>query len=67
MPFIPHTDQDIQKMLDVIGVSSIDDLFDEIPKHLRAKSLDGVPEGRSEMEMMQLMSAAETLTNMRSG
>lgn len=57
MPFIPHTDQDIQKMLDVIGVSSIDDLFDEIPRHLRAKSLDGVPEGRSEMEMMQLLSA----------
>lgn len=57
MPFIPHTDQDIQKMLDVIGVSSIDELFDEIPQHLRAKSLEGVPEGRSEMEMMQLMSA----------
>ena len=57
MPFIPHTDQDIQKMLDTIGVSSIDDLFDEIPEHLRAKSLEGVPEGRSEMEMMQLLSA----------
>ena len=56
MPFIPHTDQDIQKMLDVIGVSAIDDLFDEIPKHLRAKSLDKVPEGLSEMDMMRLMS-----------
>ena len=56
MPFIPHTDQDIQKMLDVIGVSSIEDLFDEIPKHLRAKSLDKVPEGLSEMDMMRLMS-----------
>lgn len=53
MPFIPHTDQDVQKMLDVIGVDTIDDLFDEIPVHLRAKSLDGVPEGLSEMEMMR--------------
>ncbi|MFV1871715.1 MAG: aminomethyl-transferring glycine dehydrogenase subunit GcvPA [Oleiphilus sp.] len=56
MPFIPHTEQDIQKMLDVIGVSSINDLFDEIPEHLRAKPLVGVPEGLGEMDMMRLMS-----------
>lgn len=56
MPFIPHTEQDIQKMLEVIGVSSIDDLFDEIPAHLRAKPLNAVPEGLSEMEMMRLLS-----------
>lgn len=55
MPFIPHTENDIQKMLGVIGVDSINDLFDEIPEHLRAKSLDKVPEGLSEMEMMRLM------------
>jgi glycine dehydrogenase subunit 1 len=56
MPFIPHTEQDIQKMLDVIGVASVDELFDEIPAHLRAKPLNAVPEGLSEMEMMRLMS-----------
>lgn len=55
MPFIPHTEKDVQKMLDVIGVDTIDDLFDEIPAHLRAKSLDGVPEGLSEMDMMRRM------------
>lgn len=56
MPFIPHTEQDIQKMLDVIGVTSINDLFDEIPSHLRAQALTGVPEGLNEMDMMRLMS-----------
>jgi len=56
MPFIPHTEHDIQKMLDVIGVASIDDLFDEIPAHLRAKPLMGVPEGLTEMEMMRQLS-----------
>ncbi|KZZ19608.1 glycine dehydrogenase, partial [Oleiphilus sp. HI0081] len=56
MPFIPHTEHDIQKMLDVIGVDKVDDLFDEIPAHLRAKPLNGVPEGLGEMEMMRLMS-----------
>ena len=54
MPFVPHTDADVAKMLDVIGVDSIDQLFDEIPEHLRAKSFD-VPAGLSEMEMMRLM------------
>lgn len=56
MPFIPHTDQDIQKMLSVIGVDSIDQLFDEIPVHLRAKALDKVPDGLSEMDMMRRLS-----------
>lgn len=56
MPFIPHTQQDIQKMLEVIGVACVDDLFDEIPAHLRAKPLMGIAEGLSEMEMMRLMS-----------
>ena len=56
MPFIPHTEQDIQKMLDVIGVTSINDLFDEIPAHLRSKPLVGVPDGLGEMDMMRLLS-----------
>lgn len=57
MPFIPHTDDDIAGMLDAIGVERIDDLFDEIPIELRAKGLDGVPDGLSEMEVAQLMQA----------
>ena len=31
MPFIPHTEEDIQSMLASIGANAIDDLFDEIP------------------------------------
>src|SRR2546430_2378465 len=56
MPFIPHTDADIQAMLAAIGVKSIDDLFDEIPPALRAGRLAQVPEGVSEMEITRLMS-----------
>ena len=55
MPYIPHTDEDVKNMLDTIGVDSIDDLFDEIPKDIIAKNFD-IPEGISEMEMMRLMS-----------
>ena len=55
MPFIPHTDDDVKQMLSIIGASSIDDLFDEIPESLRYEGLEGVPVGASEMEIARLM------------
>ena len=54
MAFIPHTPEDIAGMLDVIGARSIEDLFDEIPKDLRAGVLN-VPAPMSEMEIARLM------------
>ena len=42
-------------MLALIGVDSIDELFDEIPAHLRAQTLDKVPTGMTEMEISRLM------------
>jgi glycine dehydrogenase subunit 1 len=55
MPFIPHTEQDIQSMLETIGIKKLDTLFDEIPDSLRHVSLDDVPSGISEMELGRLM------------
>jgi glycine dehydrogenase subunit 1 len=54
MAFIPHTPDDIASMLDVIGVRSIDELFDEIPRELRAGTL-GVPPAQSEMEIGRML------------
>src|ERR1700690_3866448 len=54
MAFIPHTPEDIAHMLEVIGASSIEDLFDEIPADLRAGVLN-VPAPLSEMEIARLM------------
>lgn len=42
-------------MLDTIGASSVEDLFDEIPAHLRAGEMSAIPEGLSEMEVSRLM------------
>jgi glycine dehydrogenase subunit 1 len=56
MAFIPHTPADVQEMLAAIGVSSVDQLFDEIPAALRIGSLDGVPEALNEMQVGRLMS-----------
>ena len=55
MAFIPHTEKDIAAMLAAIGCSSIEQLFDEIPKNLRVKSLAGVPAALNEMEIGRLM------------
>ncbi|MCG7867955.1 MAG: aminomethyl-transferring glycine dehydrogenase subunit GcvPA [Candidatus Thiodiazotropha taylori] len=55
MPFIPHTEDDIQEMLATIGVESIDDLFDEIPTELRCGELQEIPPGLPEMEVASLM------------
>jgi glycine dehydrogenase subunit 1 len=57
MPFIPHTDEEIQEMLAAIGVSKIEDLFDEIPHALRNEQLEQVPGRMSELEISQLMRA----------
>jgi glycine dehydrogenase subunit 1 len=55
MPFIPHTEDDTRDMLEVIGAPDLDALFDEIPAELLIKSLDGVPDAMSEMEITRLM------------
>ncbi len=51
MPYVPHTPEDIRRMLDVIGAPSVASLFDEIPASLRPKSFD-LPEGKSEMDVL---------------
>lgn len=56
MPYIPHTEADIQSMLDVIGASSTDELFDEIPSHLQVDGLAQVADGISEMAMLAKLS-----------
>ena len=55
MPFIPHTEEDVRAMLAVIGVASIDELFDEIPPAVRSDSPLQLPSGASEMEIARLM------------
>lgn len=55
MPFIPHTEAEIQEMLKVIGVSDIEQLFDEIPAQLRCGELKGIPATASEMQIAREM------------
>jgi len=55
VPFIPHTQEDIEQMLGAIGATSIDDLFDEIPAELRCGELSAIPDGLPEMDISRIM------------
>jgi glycine dehydrogenase subunit 1 len=55
MPFVPHTTEDVAAMLAVIGVNSIEALFDEIPPELKTGALAQIPAALSEMEIGRLM------------
>ena len=48
--YTPHTPQEIEEMLSVIGVKSIEDLFEKVPAKHRFPELD-LPEGITEMEV----------------
>ena len=55
MPFIPHTETDIAAMLASVGVSDINELFDEIPASLRIAGLDAIGPALSEAEISRFM------------
>jgi glycine dehydrogenase subunit 1 len=58
MAFTPHTAVDIKAMLDTIGVSSINDLFSEIPNDLRSEGLNiaMIPDAINEMSAARELS-----------
>ena len=52
MSYIPHTQEDIKQMLEVIGAASIDELFKDILPAFRPRSFH-IPQGKSEFEVTQ--------------
>ncbi|MCP3983992.1 MAG: aminomethyl-transferring glycine dehydrogenase subunit GcvPA [bacterium] len=53
MHYLPHTDDDIEEMLAVIGEPDIDALFAGIPEKLRYSDALDVPAGQSEIEVQK--------------
>jgi glycine dehydrogenase subunit 1 len=49
-PYVPNTDSDRRRMLDAIGVDSIEELFGDIPSQYRNPPLD-LPPAKSEFEL----------------
>ena len=55
MRFAPHTEDDISEMLAALGLSSLDELFGEIPADVRLDGPLNIPDGVSEMELIHDM------------
>ena len=55
MRYLPHTEQDIQQMLDTIGVPEIDDLFSGVPVDCRLPRPLEMAAGCSESEQLSLL------------
>ena len=51
MKYFPHTQQDIEQMLSVAGLKSMDDLYGEIPQQLLFNREFDLPEAMSEVEI----------------
>ena len=67
MSYIPHTKEQTQQMLKAIGVSSVEELFNDISPSLRPRSFN-VPDGISESQVISLMHglALKNATNLKS-
>ena len=53
--YVPNTKEQRQDMLKAIGLSSMEDLFVDIPQEVRLKGELEIPQGRSELEVKREM------------
>ena len=50
-PYFPHTEEDIRAMLQRVGVSSLDELYADVPRGFLKKGRYALPEAMSESEV----------------
>ena len=55
--YLPHTQEDIRQMLDVVGVDSLEELYADVPGSVKLKNGYELPEEMSEMEVRNLFAA----------
>jgi len=56
MDYCPHTNEDISQMQATIGITSIDELFADIPQKFRLKQMSDIPAALSEQQTVAVMS-----------
>jgi glycine dehydrogenase subunit 1 len=59
--FIPHTPHETREMLDLIGVSSLEDLLSPYPKEHVLPDLSDIPSGMTESSLMRRMKSMASL------
>ena len=55
MPYIPHTERDISRILKAVGATSLEDILGSLPAGLRVRGPLNLPKGLSEQELKSLL------------
>jgi len=61
LPYLPHTDADIQAMLDKIGVKKLDELYSDVPAEFLHKGAYALPPAMSEQEIRDCFASLEAM------
>ncbi|MEE1287728.1 MAG: glycine dehydrogenase, partial [Bacteroidaceae bacterium] len=59
MKYFPHTTNDLQEMLKVVGVSSLEELYSEVPEELKFNKELALPSAMSEIEVRRVIGSLE--------
>lgn len=54
--YLPHTEDNLQQMLERCGVTSLEDLYADIPEAIRFRKEYNLPEAKSEIELRKFFS-----------
>lgn len=57
--YFPHTEDDIKSMLERIGVSSLDDLYADVPERFRFRGEYDLPDAMSEQQVRDFFTALD--------
>jgi glycine dehydrogenase subunit 1 len=61
MRYIPHTEEDIQTMLEFVGARKIEDLFEMIPREYRVSKSLNLPEPLSEPDLLRHLQGLQSV------
>jgi glycine dehydrogenase subunit 1 len=61
--YIPHTEEDIQTMLEFAGAKKVEDLFEMIPKEYRLSKPLNLPEPLSEPDLLRYLQGLQSATD----
>ena len=61
LPYLPHTQADIQAMLDKIGVKKLEDLYSDVPAEFLHKGAYALPPAMSEQEIRDCFASLEAM------
>ncbi len=61
--YLPHTPQDVERLLKQCGLNTLDDLFDDVPAELKMQGEYALPKGMSEQQVADFITMLSEQNN----